>query len=243
VAKRLFHELGHSMHGALARTRCAQQHLIVGRYMVYSEAVSMVFEQFLWTPRHMRECSLHYSHLSAEYARAWRAANPGKELPPRELPEATIAATLAARKRSAAILVRSQIVLARWDLAAHGPPSREAMLNMDLASVYNKIRIDVTGMSGEEVETGRFDGTHGFATKRLIAGGYAAYYYCYIFSQVWAHDLFAVGFKGATMDAERGRRYRRIVLERGLGMAPMDIMREFLGREPNDTAYFEAHGM
>jgi metallopeptidase MepB len=109
--------------------------------------------------------------------------------------------------------------------------------------VYNKMRTDVTGFAGGEVDTERFDFGHGFANLRLIAGGYAAYYYCYVFSHVWALDLFAVGFKGDTMSEERGRRYRKIVLERGLGMAPMDILTEFLGREPSDEAYLDAYGL
>jgi metallopeptidase MepB len=242
VCKRLFHELGHAMHASLSRTRCAQQHLVAGRYLAYSEAVSMVFEHFLWTPRHMRECSLHYAHMGDAYAEARRAAHPGRELPPRELPEATVAALLAARRRRWAVGVRSQVMLSRWDLAAHGPASREAMLAMDLASAYNRMRTEVTGLAGDEVETGRFDSGHGFANLRLIAGGYAAYYYCYVFSHVWALDLFAAGFEGDTMSKERGRRYRKIVLERGLGMAPMEILTEFLGREPSDKAYFEAYG-
>jgi len=231
------------MHASLSRSRCAQQHLVAGRYLVYSEAVSIMFEQFLWTPRHMRECSLHYAHMSEEYAKAWHAAHPGDELPPRELPEEAVTALLAARQRASAVRVRSQVMLSRWDLTAHGPPSREAMLGMDLAAVYNKMRTDVEGYAGGEVDTGRFDFGHGFANLRLIAGGYAAYYYCYAFSHVWALDLFAVGFKGDTMSEERVRRYRKIVLERGLGMAPMDILTEFLGREPSDEAYFDAYGI
>ena len=182
------------MHDSLSRSRCAQQHLVAGRYLVYSEAVSIMFEQFLWTPRHMRECSLHYSHVGDEYARAWRAAHPeAEELPPRELPGETVATLLAARRRTSAVRVRSQVMLSRWDLAAHGPASREELADMDLAAVYNKMRTDVEGYAGGEVDTGRFDFGHGFANLRLIAGGYAAYYYCYVFSHVWALDMFYTG--------------------------------------------------
>ena len=45
------------------------------------------------------------------------------------------------------------------------------------------------------------------------------------------------------MNKEKGRRYRQIVLERSDSMAPMDILREFLGREPSDEAYFDANGL
>jgi metallopeptidase MepB len=244
VSKRLFHELGHAMHAALSRARCARQHLVVGRYAAYTEAVSMLFEQFLWTPEHTRECSLHYSHVGDEYARAWRAAHPeAKELPPRQLPAETVSALLARRAGASAIGMRSRVFLSRWDLAAYGPASREELADVDLAAAYNRMRTEVTGFAGVEIETGRFDFGHGFANLRLIAGIYAAYYYCYAFSRVWALDMFYTGFKGDTMNKEKGRRYRQIVLERSDSMAPMDILREFLGREPSDEALFDASGL
>jgi metallopeptidase MepB len=182
-----------------------------------------MFEKFLWTPRHMRECSLHYSHLAAAYADAWRAANPSRSLPPRQLPEETVVRLLEAHRSAYAVSARTQIMLGKWDLAVHGPRSHDDIVNMDLASVYNKMRTDMTGFASLEVETGSYDWGHGFANLRLISGGYAAYYYCYVFSPVYTYDLFYTGFKGDTMNKERGRRYRQIVLERGSSMAPMDI--------------------
>lgn len=45
------------------------------------------------------------------------------------------------------------------------------------------------------------------------------------------------------MDAEQGRRYRHIVLERGGSHEEMDILKEFLGREPSTAAFYKELGI
>src|ERR1700755_820361 len=74
--RRLFHELGHAMHSVLSKTRCARFHGPPSDDRDFAEAVSMMFENFLWTEQHMTNISLHYSYLSSEYEGAWKAANP-----------------------------------------------------------------------------------------------------------------------------------------------------------------------
>lgn len=42
------------------------------------------------------------------------------------------------------------------------------------------------------------------------------------------------------MNKAEGRRYRRIVLERGSSMDEYEYLMEFLGREPNQNAFLES---
>ena len=112
-----------------------------------------------------------------------------------------------------------------------------------MSAEFNKIVYEVTGLHGLEVETGSWDWGHRFASLRNIVSGYDAFIYCYVFSQVWAYDLFETGFKNDTMNAEMGRKYRKLVLYPGGSKPCMEILEDFLGREPNDGAFCRALGV
>ncbi len=71
-----------------------------------------------------------------------------------------------------------------------------------------------------------------------IAGGYAAGYYGYLWSEVAAFDL-RTAFAANKLDAAVGQRYRRTVLARGGERAPQELLREFLGRESNAEAFYQ----
>lgn len=70
-----------------------------------------------------------------------------------------------------------------------------------------------------------------------IVGGYAAGYYGYMWSEVLALDMRSA-FKGNVMDPAVGMRFRKTVLENGSQIPEMDLVRQFLGREPNSDAFF-----
>ena len=74
----------------------------------------------------------------------------------------------------------------------------------------------------------------------IFAGGYAAGYYSYKWSEVLSADAFAA-FEEAGLDndeavAETGRRFRDTILSQGGGRHPMDVYRDFRGREPSTEA-------
>jgi thimet oligopeptidase len=70
-----------------------------------------------------------------------------------------------------------------------------------------------------------------------LMGGYDAGYYSYIWSEVYAWDVLAEFQKTDFAGAATGRRYRQTILERGAGGDPLDLVTEFLGRAPNDSAF------
>ena len=78
-----------------------------------------MFEKFLWQPKHMRDCSLHYSYLSADYAKAWKAGNPGKNKPPRQLDEETISRLVAKRNDGLVSRTLANIAIAKFDMAIY----------------------------------------------------------------------------------------------------------------------------
>ncbi|MBI1313617.1 M3 family peptidase [bacterium] len=81
----------------------------------------------------------------------------------------------------------------------------------------------------------------------IFAGGYAAGYYSYKWAEVLSADAFAA-FEEASLDDEAavqqtGRRFRDTVLALGGSRHPMDVFRDFRGREPDTTALLTHCGL
>jgi thimet oligopeptidase len=73
--------------------------------------------------------------------------------------------------------------------------------------------------------------------------GYGASYYSYMWSKVYAEDMFSVFEKNGIMDAKTGMRYRNIILAKGGSVDEFDMVKQFLGREPNQLAFFKSLGL
>ncbi|MCA9049191.1 MAG: M3 family peptidase, partial [Planctomycetaceae bacterium] len=83
--------------------------------------------------------------------------------------------------------------------------------------------------------------------QHIFSGGYAAGYYSYKWAEVLSADAFAA-FEEAGLDneaavAETGRRFRDTVLAQGGSRHPMDIYRDFRGREPDTQALLRHNGL
>ena len=76
-----------------------------------------------------------------------------------------------------------------------------------------------------------------------ICGKEAASNLCLHSSQVYSADMFYTAFKSNPMNGTEGRRYRHTVLERGGSREEMDLLKEFLGREPNEDAFLKELGL
>ena len=85
---------------------------------------------------------------------------------------------------------------------------------------------------------GHVEGTMFPASFSHIAGGYAAGYYGYMWSQVLALDMLSV-FGTNMMDPVVGMRYRREILSQGGQREESESVRAFLGRDPSSKSFFE----
>lgn len=86
------------------------------------------------------------------------------------------------------------------------------------------------------------EGSH-FICSFPHLNGYGANYYGYLWSKVFAQDMFSVFQKNGVMDVPTGIRYRKEILEKGATMQEMDELRNFLGREPNNAAFLKSLGI
>jgi len=86
------------------------------------------------------------------------------------------------------------------------------------------------------------EGSH-FIAGFTHLNGYAANYYGYLWSKVFAEDMFSVFKKNGVMDTKTGISYRKNILEKAATMEEIDMLRNFLQREPNSNAFLESLGI
>ena len=83
--------------------------------------------------------------------------------------------------------------------------------------------------------------------SHLFAGGYAAGYYGYKWSEVLSADAFAAfeeaGLGNDSAIAVTGRRYRNTILALGGGTHPMEVFQSFRGRPPSVDALLRHEGL
>jgi thimet oligopeptidase len=129
-----------------------------------------------------------------------------------------------ARRYGRGIRYARQHLFAEFDMALAGEKAEPAL------AVWKRLE--------GATPLGHVEGTMFPAAFSHIAGGYAAGYYGYMWSEVMALDMLSA-FKGNMMDAATGARYRETILSNGGQVAPKELVKKFLGREPNSKAFFE----
>ena len=85
------------------------------------------------------------------------------------------------------------------------------------------------------------------AFGHIFAGGYAAGYYSYKWAEVLSADAFSafedVGLEDEKAIASVGKRFRDTVLGLGGSLSPMEVFKQFRGREPKTEALLRHSGL
>lgn len=145
------------------------------------------------------------------------------------LPRDLIKRIIGARLFGEAWGVRGQLVLALLDLIIHtkgvgNPVALYAKLSRKLLSIDPPHRqLYIAGFGH-------------------IAHGYDAAYYGYLWSRVYAEDMFGRFAKEGILNPKTGRDYRRQILEKGSSEKEISLVQNFLGRKPNNKAFLKSIG-
>ncbi|KAJ3001128.1 UNVERIFIED_CONTAM: Thimet oligopeptidase, partial [Siphonaria sp. JEL0065] len=109
---------------------------------------------------------------------------------------------------------------------------------VDIQAVWPKMQKEIVGI---ETTPGSFFP----ASFGHLAGGYDAQYYGYMWSQVYATDMFYSQFKEGNrlLDPVAGAAYRNTILAPGGSRDAIISLKEFLGREPSQDAFLKSKGL
>ncbi|MBD5605501.1 MAG: Zn-dependent oligopeptidase [Candidatus Eremiobacteraeota bacterium] len=204
-----FHEFGHNM-AALLTT--APYESLTQFQQDFVEAPSQMLENFTWDPNVLRKIS----------------SNVDTGAP---LPDATIAKLVASRcatdRLCNAYAAVRQLEFSIIDMDYHsaGP-------NVDTTAVLAEVARDKTPLA-------LVPGTHPQASFSHLMGGYDAGYYTYLWSLVYAQDMFTAFQKGGLDNPAGGMRYRETILVPGRTYDPNREVRAFLGRPMSTAAFYQ----
>jgi len=141
------------------------------------------------------------------------------------IPEDLIERMIAAKNVASGLQWLRQVYFARIDLAYHGPG---AVKDVDaIAEEFHSI----TGF--DFVPDTHFQCGFGHLF------GYDAGYYGYLWSRVFGDDMFT----RFEQDQSAGADYRRLILEAGGTRDGIEMLRDFLGRDPDNAAFLRDIGL
>ncbi len=147
----------------------------------------------------------------------------------RSMPKDLIKRLIDARLFGEAWSVRGQLVLASLDLLIHTKGTKNPV------ALYAELATKFTGITPPKRQLWIAGFGH-------IAHGYDAGYYSYLWSKVYADDMFTRFAKEGVLNPKTGREYRQWILEKGSSIEEMDLVKGFLGRVPNNKAFIKAIG-
>ena len=208
-----FHEFGHVLHNMLTTADLSVQSG-TSTSRDFVEAPSQIFENWAWNYDALKMFAKHYET---------------GEILPQELFDKM----LAAKNVNSGINTSYQIFYGVLDFTLHD--------KYDPAGKETTTQI-VRKLQGKITPYPYVEGTH-FQAAFGHLFGYAAGYYGYLWSKVYAQDMFSIFEKNGIMDKETGYKYRDIILASGGSRNELDLVKDFLGREPNDEAFLRELGL
>ncbi len=179
----------------------------------FVEAPSQMLENWVWDKQVLSMLSGHYTDSS------------------KKLPEDIIERMIEAKLLNAGIQNLRQIFFAMIDMKYHLEENIEDP---------NKVWHDLF----EEILTFKpLRNTHPASGFGHIMGGYAAGYYGYLWSKVYAQDMFTRFEKSSPLDEKIGLEYRQKILAKGGSEDEEQLVISFLGRKPDNKAFLRSLGI
>lgn len=150
----------------------------------------------------------------------------------KELPTELIQKLIKTKNVMRAYRNKRQLKFGLFDLKIH-MLNKNIDKNLDLQKIWYQIESEVMLNNVEEK-----DQLYPMSSFNHLMNGYDAGYYGYLRSECYAANMFCKHFKGDNiLSKEAGLRYRKLLLERGATKDGLELLRDFLGEEPDDS-YF-----
>lgn len=208
-----FHELGHGIHNILSQTKYARFHgTSVERDFV--ETPSQMLEYWCWSKNELKSLSSHY-----------KTGEP--------IEDSLVDQLIKTKHVDTGLFNLRQLFFGLFDMSLHTIKTKDELDKLELYKTWNELKDSVTLLPSDN------NPTKGYASFGHIAGGYESGYYGYLYSLVFAADIYYTLFKADPMNTENGILYRDIILKRGGSREIMDNLEELLGRKPNSDAFLQ----
>jgi thimet oligopeptidase len=208
-----FHEFGHCLHTILTESDIAQ---FSGTEVEgdFVEAPSQMFENWVWDAGVLNTFAGHY-----------KTGEP--------LPKELVDGMIAARNLGSGMFAEHQFYYGLVDQNYHNDQDGVVDTTAIANELFSQIELYklVPGVF--------FQASFG----HLSNPGYVAGYYGYQWSLVYAQDMFSRFKELGMLDPKAGATYRQKILARGGTMDAIDMIKDFLGREPSMDAYLEHLGL
>lgn len=210
----LFHEFGHVMHYLLCHTEL-RGHSTYGVAWDFVELPSTLSENWANSPE-----------VLATFARHYRTGKP--------CPKSLLQRVKPSGKVLTAYSYMDTLCKAKLDLEIH----------MNYEEKFKGRSIDEVSaelLKGYEMPYTQCQYSTLRTLSHCFSGGYSAGVYAYLWSAVLAADAFTRFEKEGIMNPEVGKAYRHTILDKGDSIAPDELYRMFMGRDPNAEAFIKAN--
>lgn len=179
----------------------------------FVELPSQMLEEWLWNKDIIKKVSSHYQTGEA-------------------LPDELIGTLISLKDLTSGYWVLRQVFLSTFALSCF-----EKADNKDPHLIFKDTHKKIMSSIMAYVPDVHFYASFGHLT------GYGAKYYGYLWSKVFALDIFAQIKKHGLLDPVIGQKYIKEILSKGGAQDPNELLCNFLEREPNAKAFFEEMGL
>ena len=207
--KTFFHEFGHIMHQCLCQSKYSAQ----ASFKVvwdFVEAPSQMLENWVWDKKVLKILSGHYKDGS-------------------KIPNKLADALISSKKYFTGYDAVRQLSFALFDMTVHTKkaPNKE----VELTALWKKTMEKWIGVeiSSKNIQPAGF--------SHIFGGGYSAGYYGYMWSKVYASDMFSRFEKEGVLNKKTGKDYKKWILQKGASQEEIKLVEGFLGRKSNSRAF------
>ena len=198
-------------------------HSILTEVDYYEFSGSHVARDFVEAPSQMLENWVWNADVLGRFARHYETGEP--------LPKEILDGMVAAKNLGSGLATEAQVYLGLMDFTFHSDPTGDVDTNAVRERIYGETRVFpvVKNLHNQS------------SFGHLV--GYAAGYYGYLWSKVYAADMFSRFSREGIMNPETAADYRHKVLARGGTVPELELVTDFLGRKPNSEAFLRSLGL
>jgi len=173
----------------------------------FVEAPSQMLENWCYDREILRKISGHFKDLS------------------KTLPDELLNNILRSKYFLEPLKNRRQLHFGTFDMLAHTAEGK-----VDSAALWHKCMKEIALTESQP-------GTNGAAGFGHLLGGYSAGYYGYLYSKVFSSDMFIRFQEAGLLNSAVGKSYRDLILATGGTKDSMEVLVQFLGRNPDVNAF------